>query len=243
MTEFSIPGYRSLLVEFEERGYRSVSFFDVDVGQRHLLLRHDIDMSIPAALEIARLETCLGCQASYFVLLGSELYNVLAPDSIRGLRELLALGHEVGLHFDATAYEGAEADLEAAAERECDILEQSLGVQVRMISFHRPAERFLGMAERIAGRLHSYMPRFFSEIGYCSDSRGAWRSGKPLEHPAVRGGRALQLLTHPIWWVSRGTTPVAKLNGFLNDRLDRLKRELGSNCEPYRDYLSGVREQ
>ncbi|MBT3172708.1 MAG: hypothetical protein HN333_14900, partial [Rhodospirillaceae bacterium] len=77
-----------------------------------------------------------------------------------------------------------------------------LGRSVPMISFHRPAPALQGREGRIAGRMHAYEPRFFREIGYCSDSRGAWRHGHPLDHAAVVKGKALQLLIHPLWWIT-----------------------------------------
>ena len=61
---------------------------------------------------------------------------------------------------------------------------------VTMVSFHRPAPELLGHAAPLGGRAHAYQPRFFSDMGYCSDSRGRWGHGHPLEHPAVAEGRA-----------------------------------------------------
>lgn len=193
-------------------------------------------MSVAAALPIAEIEASAGLAAHYFVLMRSELYNPYAPESLAGIARLADLGHRVGLHFDASLYPNGAETLDAAVRNECSVLEAMTGLQVEVASFHRPAPTLLDRTEPIAGRLHSYQPRFFREIGYVSDSRGAWHHGHPLEHPAVQAGRALQMLTHPIWWTTgRSATPLETLDRYVADKDARLRRELAANCETYRD--------
>ncbi|MEQ8700976.1 MAG: hypothetical protein RLT05_30980 [Bauldia litoralis] len=231
---FSLEGYRELVDDLLGRGYRVVGFDEAIPGKPHLILRHDIDMSIQAAVEMAEVEGSLGVSAHYFVLLRSEMYNPWAPANIGDLSRIAALGHAIGLHFDASLYNSDE-DLEAAAVAECEALEAMTGRDVSAISFHRPAPSLQGRAGRFAGRHHAYEPRFFREMGYCSDSRGGWHHGEPLAQEAVLAGRALQLLTHPIWWVGAdGAGPVRVLDGFRRNRDRVLAAELARNCEPYR---------
>lgn len=237
MTEFSIDGYTRLLKTLIDRRYRTVSFREADPAQRHLVLRHDIDMTIEAALPVAKAEADLGCRAIYFVLLRSELYNAFTQSARDSLAALIAMGHDVGLQFDASLYAGDETTLDAAATRECGLLEFIIEKPVTVVSFHRPAQALLGRAQPIGGRLHTYMPKFFSEMGYCSDSQGEWRHGPPLEHKAVAEGRALQLLTHPIWWATDGRTPVEKLQRFLDARGKTLSDELAVSSQPFQRHL------
>ena len=238
MTEqFSPDGYAWLLDQLLDLGYRSASFDAAEPDAAHLLLRHDLDMSLQAAETIAKIEQSRGMTASYFVLLRTEMYNPMSRDGQRAIRALIDLGHDVGLHFDASLYPDDAASLDAAAESECAILAQITGKPVSVVSFHRPAESLLGREDAIGGRIHTYMPRYFSEIGYCSDSQGRWRFGHPLEHAAVKQRRALQLLTHPIWWQQPADlSPVDRLNRFAERRNELLKDELAANCIPYRDY-------
>ena len=232
--DFTLAGYAALLAAFRGRGYEVRGYDSADPAGRHLILRHDLDMSIEAALPIAAIEGQAGVKATYFVLLRSEMYNVQAPASMRALAAIGDHGHDIGLHLDASLYADQETALQRAAEAECAALEQILGQPVAMISFHRPASRLKGYAGRLAGRRHAYEPRFFSEMGYCSDSRGAWHHGHPLDHPAVAAGRALQLLTHPIWWQDgTGSTVQEKLDRFAHGRYLMLRAELGRNCEAY----------
>ena len=142
-------------------------------------------------------------------------------------------GHEIGLHLDASIYDNDSASLQEAANWECRALEDATGSAVRFISFHRPAEALLGFKGKLAGRSHAYEPRFFNSIGYCSDSRGDWHHGHPLEHPSVEAGQAIQLLTHPIWWPPSATLIQQNLDEFLAARYLLLRRELGRNCQSF----------
>ncbi len=230
---FTPNNYIDLVQTIIGRGYAIVDFATADPKRKHLLLRHDIDMSIQAAVEMAEAEAAAGLKSTYFVLMRSEFYNPWAPESWSGLRRISGLGHDVGLHLDAALYRDVDEALEVAALRECSQLEGLLEQPVTSISFHRPAKRLLGREGRLAGRQHAYQPRFFSDMGYCSDSRGGWHQGPPLEHPALNDGRALQLLTHPIWWTGGDAPPANRLSRFVTTRQSVLDRELAKHCSIY----------
>lgn len=232
--EFSPVSYRELVVSLLNHGCESRGYKDAEPEKPHLVLRHDIDMSLQAALVIAEIEADLGVKAHYFILVRTEMYNLFSAHAQRALRGIIGFGHEIGLHLDASYYEGDTQSLDAAAEKECAVIEAATDQRVEMVSFHRPAKSLLGYAKKLGGRIHAYQPRFFSEMGYCSDSRGDWHHGHPLEHDAVREGRALQLLTHPIWWTgSMALGPVGRLDDFAEERGNLLRDELAANCEPY----------
>ena len=231
---FNPAGYRALVDSLRARGYEARDFFTVRPEARHLVLRHDIDVSLEAALAMAELEAALGVRATYFALLRCELYNPFSEVGRGALRRLGALGHEVGLHFDAALVDGGLEALDRAAAEECTMLEDLIGASVRILSFHRPAPALLGLDRPLGGRAHAYEPRFFKAIGYCSDSRGAFHHGPPLAHDAVAAGRALQLLTHPIWWMAAGGADATdRLERFVADRAAAMRRTLGAMIESY----------
>jgi len=197
---FCLGDYRALLEELRGLGYRDVGLDGIDAAKPVMFVRHDVDLCLDRAVRIAEAEAELGIAAYYYVLVSARLYNPASAESRRAMRRLLELGHAIGLHFDASLYEGGAGALEAAAEEECAILERLTGAPVRSISFHRPAPELHGRAGLFAGRAHTYDPRFFHEIGYISDSSGGWYRGHPLDHPSVKARTAIQLLTHPVWW-------------------------------------------
>lgn len=238
LRSFSWQGYHDLLLAFTDAGYSTQLFSGLDPAKQHVVIRHDVDFSIRAAVDIARIEADLGVCAHYFVLLQTEFYNLCSPIDWPLIREIGKLGHDVGLHFDASQYPQDVASLEAAAEHECIILEAVLGRPVTTISFHRPAEALLGLDRELAGRLHAYSPRFFSEIAYCSDSQGSFRFGHPLDLDAFRDGKAMQLLTHPIWWQETARDNHMHILDDLHDaRAALLRQEMIDNCKPYATYV------
>jgi len=229
MSEFSPAGYAGLLGALRERGYAVRGFADADPAARHLVLRHDVDFSLGAALAMAEREAEAGVQSAYFVLLRTEFYNPLSGEGLKALERIAAL-HEVGLHFDAALYGGDARALDAAAARECDLLAQVIGRPVDLISYHRPGDARGEYPERLGGRLNVYAPRFYGPDRYCSDSRGGWHHGHPLEHAAIRAGRALHLLVHPFWWQEPALAPEERLRRFVAERSSFLDRELARHC-------------
>jgi hypothetical protein len=231
---FTPERYAELLRALLVRGYTVTGYAGAEPSSRHLVLRHDLDMSLQAAEPIAQVEAALGVGAHYFVLLRTEMYNPFSAAARATLDRIRGLGHEIGLHLDTSLYGHDPEALEQAVARECGALEDAAGAPVRVVSFHRPAEALLGYGKTLAGRRHTYEPRFFKDIGYCSDSRGGWHHGAPLDHPAVAQGRALQLLTHPIWWTGAPSEPIGRLGRFLEMRRALLDSELARNCSIYR---------
>ncbi len=233
--DFTLSAYREMLSNLRGAGYAFSRFGGLDIRKRQVLLRHDVDQSLQAAAIIAEAEHELSISSTYFLLLRTEMYNVLSPDGRDAIAAILYHGHQVGLHFDPTAYDDDPQGLSNGLELECDILERVTGRPVEVVSFHRPASSLIGKQNEIQGRINAYGERYVHDIGYCSDSTGRWRYGHPLEHDAVRAGRPLQLLTHPIWWYRDEPVDLQRrLESFLSDRTKRLDRELAANCKPYR---------
>lgn len=231
---FTRTGYVTLVGGLAERGYALRDFHSVDTSARHLVLRHDVDQCIATARKLADVETANHWKSTWFVLVRTEMYNPFSRSNTEHIRAMIRDGHEVGLHFDATHYEGDMA-LQRGSEIECRMLEDITGARVRVVSFHRPAKDLVGSDAPIAGRIHTYMPRFVNEMGYCSDSRGEWRFGFPWDHAAVVEGRALQLLTHAIWWVGPDNrSPRERLDDLLSAKMRDLDAELAANNDVWR---------
>ena len=226
--QFSEQGYKNLIGALLKKGYRAVDFSEAKSEARHLILRHDVDISLSAAAHIALVEQELNVAAHYFVLVSSEFYNIFTKRATKSLDQILAAGHKVGLHFDAANH--SVDNIDEAAAHELAALESVIGQRVEMISLHRPSSALVGSDRPIAGRAHCYQPKFIKRIGYCADSRGYWYHGDPLSHPSVNNRKALQLLTHPIWWIGDRTSPETRLDNFLRARGREIDGELAEQC-------------
>lgn len=228
--EFSLRGYQAIVEAILDQGYEIRDFPDADPGARHVILRHDIDITIDAAVEMAELERTIGARATYFVLVRTDLYNPFSKAGCKAIKSLIEKGHRIGLHFDASLYPDDQATLRDAAETECDLLQRFFGIQIQTVSLHRPAKSLLRSDGLLGSRRHAYESRFMDEMGYCADSRGRWGHGHPLDHDALKERRGLQLLTHPIWWTGDSPLPIDRLGQFFEDRNRELDRELADNC-------------
>ena len=181
---FDLEHYRELLAAGRAGGYR-FAFFDRDPQPGDLLLRHDVDLSLEAAVELAELEAELGAAATYFLMTESVFYNLGSPVGEQTLERLRALGHRVGLH---AVYPRAELD----------------GRFDPVVAWHNPEPEF--MTAPVDGAANAMEPRFFAPARYRSDSNQRWRSGCPHEALARGEFEWLQLLTHPEIWVYPGAT-------------------------------------
>jgi hypothetical protein len=217
MVEFSLEGYRQLLAAFKERGYSFCGFEEIDAHlteeRPFVVLRHDIDISLRPALEIARLEYEQGIQATYFVLLRSPFYNVFSRASAEIMSQIHSYGHQIATHIDLTFYDNDWAK----ALMEVDILSQYYPyTNTEIITLHSSYDLHLMPIDAFQQLDNVYGSAVRGDVAYISDSTGRWRYGHPLESDAFKARKPIQLLTHPIWWVQEGETPTQKLERWLH---------------------------
>jgi hypothetical protein len=72
---FDLDHYRELLDAAGEGGYRFATF-DREPQAGDIFLRHDVDLSLEAALSLAELEQERGARATYFLMTESVFYNL-----------------------------------------------------------------------------------------------------------------------------------------------------------------------
>jgi hypothetical protein len=181
---FELEHYREILDAARAGGYRFAPFGEgPEPGD--LFLRHDIDLSLEAAIAMAELEAELGVQTTYLLMTESVFYNLASAEGVAAVERLRGLGHSVGLH---AVYPNVLLD-----ERFDPV-----------VSWHNPKPEH--MSEEIPGAVNVYGERYFSPETYRSDSNQHWRSGCP--HEELRAGAFpwLQILLHPAIWVYPGAT-------------------------------------
>jgi len=164
--------------------YRFVHF-DHDPQEGEIFLRHDVDLSLAAALEMAELEAARGVSATYFLMTRSVFYNLDSAEGERLIARLRELGHRVGLH---------------AVHPHVDFDDRFDPV----LAWHNPNPEFVN--DPVEGLVNVMSPPWFDRTHYRSDSNQHWRSGDPTEALAAREFDWLQLLTHPEIWTFAGQT-------------------------------------
>ena len=89
--------YGELLADARAAGYDFASF-DRYPRRGDLFVRHDVRLSLEAAVELARLEHELGVRATYLLMTESAFYNLDSHVGHYAQRQLRQWGHAVGLH-------------------------------------------------------------------------------------------------------------------------------------------------
>jgi hypothetical protein len=224
MRNFSLESYRSLLQTFQEAHYSFCMFEEIDQclndGLPFVVLRHDIDISLWAALEIAYVEHELGIQATYFVPLNSPFYNTLSGPNAANLSQLYHMGHQIATHVDLKAYNGNCAE----ALTEVEVLAHFYPyINRQIVSLHSPTSLQSILMDDFRQLKNVYGHSLKNEVAYISDSTGHWRYGHPLDSEAFYTRKPIHLLTHPIWWIQEGESSRQKLEHLLqHDYLNNL---------------------
>lgn len=203
--EYTYASYKGLLEQLRENNYTPIRFCDVsDEIKQPAIIRHDVDIDLQEAVKMAELEHDIGIKSTYFVLITSEYYNLFSGKNMNSAKRILNLCHEIGLHFDISAYEKnlPIEEVGGALKHEISILGKALNIRVKSVSWHIPRKDLLGVHLDFMdelGVLNAYDPYFYSGYKYVSDSMMRWR--EPIEdYIEKREYKKLQILTHPIWY-------------------------------------------
>jgi hypothetical protein len=204
---FTLDHYRELLAAARAGGYRFASF-EAPPGRGDLILRHDVDLSLDAALRMAQLEAEEGATATYFLMTESVFYNLASPEGVSALARLRELGHRVGLHAVYPSF---------ALDERFD----------PVVAWHNPDPEY--MTAPVSGAVNVMQDGWFDPPMYRSDSNQRWRFGCP--HEELRAGAFpwLQLLTHPEIWVYPGSTMGQTMRAMLEAERERRLEQLAAD--------------
>lgn len=214
-----LSSYREHLRLARREGYSVVTYDDVATTAKCLILRHDIDIDLHCAVEMARVEQQEGVSATYFLMLHNELYNVASTSARVLVRELTSLGHVIGLHFDPTYWSVAtREELHQFVRLEIGWLSKIADRAIRYVSFHQPTSFILDDDFEDDLFVSVYNRRFTKDLRYIADSMGGWREEAIDE--LLRSGRSnkIQFLSHPALWCN-------EQHSLLQDRLAAVVRQ------------------
>ncbi len=236
MIDFTHRNYLDLLAYVQALGQRIVPFRDLPLSGSYVILRHDIDFSIPKAIEMADLDRQAGVRSTFFVLLTAPYYNALSEEGLRDLRQITGMGHEMGLHYDCTGFDQL-APHQQKQRVDCLVacLEDHLGIQVSSISQHKPTES--NVKPEIPGYVDAYSRPFFKDIAYVSDSRMMFRV--PDLRAFFRDHPRSQALIHPIWWHAQPKTRAEVFDSIRSQLGRSLDAMLYAEHRGIVDFLNG----
>lgn len=189
-------------------------------------MRHDVDHSLEHALTFARWEEERGYRSTYF-LLHTAPYWQRKDRLYEAMREMVDMGHEVGLHVNAVIQAKAEGRLNGQdgganpagnCHRAAEILHSELstlraeGFDVVGTAAHGDARCTEWNLSNLDIWAAGYQPKDFGlqyeayhrhvSASYLSDNGGRWVGAdcEPLTRPHFHKSLATHLLVHPIHW-------------------------------------------
>ena len=204
---FDLRHYAEVLEAAKAGGYRFAAF-GTGPERGEIYLRHDVDLSLDAALRMAELEAQHDVRTTYLLMTESVFYNLDSSEGVAAIARLRKLGHAVGLH---AVHPIVELD----------------GRFDPVVSWHNPSAEY--MSQTIPGAINVYAEPYFDPRTYRSDSNQHWRSGCP--HEELRGGGFtwLQILVHPAIWVYQGATMGLTMRSLLNAEKARRLEQLAAD--------------
>lgn len=242
--DFTVNSYRELLV-IAKQSYVFASYDAIPWGQRFVLWRHDCDYSLNRAHVLARVEAEESVYATYFLNPHCEFYNLYERGQYRLVQEILGMGHQIGLHFDASFHDiPDEESLATHIRSESVLLEALYGVKPSVFSFHNPVASHMRCEEEVYGGLvNCYSRRFKSEVPYCSDSNGYWRFRRLRDVLTQATDHCLQVLTHPGWWQENVMSPRQRIFRSVYGRAKATMQLYDSGLDAYgRENIAGAME-
>lgn len=202
--DWDLDDYVDLLEAAQAGGYRC-AFFGEGPEPGQIFVRHDVDLSLDAALEMAEREARIGVAATYFLMTRSVFYNLGSPEGEAAIGKLRQLGHRVALHAVYPV-----ADLDERFEP--------------VVAWHNPDPEYMTAA--IPGAINVMGERYFSPATYRSDSNQRWRSGDPRDELRRGAFPWLQLLTHPEIWAYPGRRMGESMRAMLESEKARRLEQL-----------------
>jgi len=198
---FNIDHYKEIVTKARDEGYLICPIKDYQLNEKHrkkiILLRHDVDFSLEFAYELANIEYDLGVCSTYHIYLHSPTYNALSPKSIKMIKEIKDMGHEIGLHAEGDTFD-------SSIQNEDRLLEFMIGDNIRTYSNHLWNLR---KTLKIPYLIH---PNNLTKYHYISDSGRNWREDCLCKN--IGKHNRLHVLIHPEWWVTQADTRAQAVN-------------------------------
>jgi hypothetical protein len=212
----SATHYRVLLQRALDSGYRvaSLAAYYADRRTPALIIRHDVDVSLETAAQMARIEHDLGVRTSYFIRVHAAGYNPFSRASYAALLWLRDSGFDLGLHHEVGVFPlvtaaGGRPAVQEHLRRELVSLETILDRPMRSVAMHLPKHGTAPLTQadlEACGVLYEAGAEVFNEgASFVSDSNRALKPVCPCT--LIGAAEKIYMTAHPIWWIDPEVDP------------------------------------
>jgi len=233
---YGLPHYRWLLQQAQAK-YWLPLVRDIARGvpdRALLLVRHDVDITPWSALRMAQLEHQLGVHTTYYYRLHAPFYNLMDATVLDTVREVAAMGHEVGLHYEPGFFLDRGMDPVVGTRNDLRTFEDLVGFRTHSIAQHQPAQGPV-LADISERHPCAYQPALVRDMPYFGDSGFHWREGCIC---TKFDRRQLHVLIHPHSWVRDERPWQDVLRAHAADLANRLHGEMAAYVTHVEGYLA-----
>ena len=209
---YSLDAYEQILRAYLKQGFHFFPLGEAvsNSNPKVVLLRHDIDYSLEAAVKVAEVNHQLGVRACFCLQTRNALYNLLEERNSDRVHRIVALGHIIGLHFSfpMKAMDIPHDDLPEYVEKwirqDLQLLESMLEQPVQSVmSWHNPSvlgrEHARLVSRHVPGIVNAYA-LVADGLAYASDSNHRFTVAEWM-NKARNSPARVHLLFHPFQWV------------------------------------------
>ena len=218
---FSKKNYIYLL-KYIKKKYQFISSNDWKKYQdkrNYIILRHDVDFDTSLALEMAQLEKKYKVRSNYFFLMRDDFYDLYSIKTTNDIKSIFDLGHNIGLHINPASY-NFFTNPKKKLRRDIKYFEYFYNIKINSISYHQPSvQNFKNINLQV--NFNSYNSIVMKYYKYFSDSSMKFDIIKFKKK--LLTNKNVQLLIHPLWWISIGSTRNEKLKYIFKEKKILLK--------------------
>ena len=233
---FTLKHYEEICNIIAKSGYKICFFNDnLDNSENVLILRHDVDQSLEQSIKIAKIENKYNIRSTFFIWLRSPFYSIFEKKYSDIIYEIITLGHQIGLHFDESAYKiENETDLNNCIEKETNLIRNYFNINIYAVSMHRPSKWILDNDIQLKKYINVYNKRYFRDFKYFSDSRRQWKEGCICNKININKYNKLHILIHPFWWIDKDISFNERMFDYIRDKVNKLETDLENNISVYK---------
>lgn len=241
--------YRKILRDINQTG-KYCDYKDAVNHDEFIILRHDIEFSIPRAYELSLIEDSEYIKSTYFVQLTNQSYNAFSKENVELLKKMHLKGHYIGLHYHCHG-DLNQKNVMKGILRELSVLETMLEFHIDRFSMHRPAKESKYWEIEIPGIINAYGEDFFCysdeivekpEVKYIADSKHRWNYGEASLSEFMKH-KKIQLLIHPFSWTSHGYNNENNFKSLLNEKSKEMMNTFENEFQRYAECKQMIKNE
>ena len=227
---FNKKNYIKILKYLKKNKYKFIPAYKWEKfknKKKIIILRHDIDFETYYALEIAKIEKKEKIISNYFFLLRDVFYDLFSDETKKNIIQIKKLNHKIGAHINPETYKRKKQ-----LNKEIKYFFDFYNLNYFIISYHQP--RIYRISHlKLDYDFDSYNKKIMSHYRYFSDSSMNF-DYKSLKI-AIKNNENIQLLIHPIWWITKSSLLEDKVRSSMNIKINKI-------IFSYKQYLNKIKK-